>query len=849
MYSLYLSNKLQNGEIEETLIFSSNVPSETLALISPSVDVEAGTAGACDFTMPPSNIGYNLVEMMRTEVIFKINEEEKWRGRVLNTDTDFYNQMKVECEGEFAYLNDTYQPQKEYDSCTLRQFLETVISIHNKKVTDANGDPVGPIDKRFEIGAVYVSAVGSSSVDEMFRKTDYDTTMSCLKSVANTYKGYFVVRWATDSVTGKRVRKLDFVKDFVDTCSQSIDFGQNLLDFNKSYNMQDLCTVAMPIGAKMEDKAGDEIYLYDTENDQPINWLGSDGRFGYGTQDPYRYGRVCYLNTGEFQTGDKIYASVAQTEDTMSPVSKDGIWCFATSDGSPITDTIKVWSGTPESGQVETYEKYELTIPAGAHRFRIGGNVHYQPEIKVYRQKAKERVDECYTIESVASYDEPHDPKYPDTPEYADRKLPVKHTVGDIYIIHKALFEKYGWHEKKLTFGDLDNSQKLNDLAVEYLTTTQFEQMTLEVTAIDLSNLNANYEKIWINMNVPVCSVPHGIEPGQLTLPCTKIKMKLDSPEDSQYTLGYTSSDQISDTQTNVSADLSGLMDEIPAMSTALQAAKNNAYELLEAFANAGVVEFIRDENNPNNISEIRITSSNTQLPSRWRWNAGGLGFQEYNPSDLTAVDGWVTKDAMTRDGQIVADRITSGYMYADRIRGGDLTLGCKLNSGDQNPGRIQVADGDPVYDQNDGHLINRVMAVEKDWGITQETPGPNGWGIRINENEIYGYGKGTNSGANTITTGSHNEDCTGRINFKQAYDNAYGIDFRGRIFGFNTDTIYVSDGLDGLRQNPPMVYIAKSTHVEVSDPAGGKKRLEFTNGFLIGVSKWDEDDQAWYPV
>lgn len=806
MYSLYLSNKLPSGEYEETIIFSSNVPSETLALISPSLEVENGTAGSCDFTMSPSNVGYNLVELMRTEVIFKINDEEKWRGRVLNTDTDFYNQMKVECEGELAYLNDTYQPQKEYDSSTLRQFLETVLTIHNNKVTDSNGNPIGPIDKRFKIGAVYVEDTASATVDEMFRKTDYDTTMSCLKSVASTYKAYFMVRWDIDNETGILTRYLDFVKKPVVTSTQTIDFGQNLLDFDKTYNMQDLCTVAMPIGAKMEDKAGDEIYLYDTENDQPINFLNSEGFFepydtSTGDYDGNRYARVCYLNTGEFQTGDKIYVSVAQRYDSRSPISKDGMWCFAAANGSPI-GTVKKWSGDTQSA-LETYEKHELTIPAGAHRFRVGGYVGEVPEIKVYRQKAKERVDECYTIESVASYG-----------GVGDESNPVKHTVGDIYIIHKALFEKYGWHEKKLTFGDLDNAQKLNDLAVEYLTTTQFEQMTLEVTAIDLSNLNANYEQIWINMNIPICSKPHGLEYGQFILPCTKIKLKLDSPEDSQYTLGYSSSEQISDTQTNVSADLSALMGEIPAISPTLQAAKDNAMQLLNAFGDAGYVTFEKHQNS-NAIQAIII--SNAEDPNlatqRWIWNHGGFAYQERQD----ATRDWSNPDvAISIDGTISANRIVSGQMYADRIRGGTLKLGVPGAS----PGDIQV------YDGIEESLNHRIAAIEKDWGITNETPS-DGTYIRIRGTTIYGGFKNQQDPANEI--GVYGEPATGAIQFKQGYDNAYGVDLRGHVIGFNTSAIYVRDYLDGAAN----VRVGYSGQITI-----GNTTLDVSHGFIVGYSQ-----------
>lgn len=805
MYSLYLSNKTENG-IEETLIYDARVPDKDLALISPSLEVESGNAGSLDFTMPPNHIGYNLVDKMRTEVIFKQNDKEMWRGRVLNTDTDFYNQMKVECEGELAYLNDTYQPQKEYDDTTLRQFLEGVISIHNQKVSDTNGNPVGPIDKRFKIGAVYVEDVGSASVNEMFRKTDYNTTLECLKSVANTYKAYFVIRKTVEY--GVVVRYLDFVKDFVDTCSQSINFGENLLDYSKSFTMEDLCTVAMPIGAKMEDKAGEEITLYDSENDQPINYIYHcnnqddlrNGHFGYDPNDGNRYARVCYLNTGEFQTGDKIYVSVAQSEDNPGgDVHKDGIWCFADANGYPISGTFKYFNSA--RGEIETYEKYELTIPAGAHRLRVGGYVGLQPEIKVYRQKAKERVDECYTIESVPSYDT-------DT---------VKHREGDIYIINKALFEKYGWHEKKLTFGDLDNSQKLNDMAVEYLTKTQFEQMKLDLTAFDLSTYNMNYEQIWINMNIPFYSPPHGIAYGEFSLPCTKMTIKLDSPEDNEYTLGYSSPNQISDTQTNVSADISHLMEQMPAVSATLASAKENATQLLNAFANDGRIVFVKNPNNSNEITEILMYSGvdPEHATKRWVLNMGGLGYQE-------CVNGiWQTPIAMTMDGSFVANRITTGSLYADRIRGGTLRLGHVelLNpdgtgTGTYDSGTIEVMD-----DNN-----KKILEVNKIDGLTVRNSTDNQW-VRTG----YGMIIGGVDGADEFWDGPGNHvKCTGRINFNAGYSGApKGLDIRTKTLGFNVDSIWVSRGFDG-----------KDVRVGITDTITiGDVTLDVISGLIVGYS------------
>ena len=60
MYSVYLSNKGQ----EPLLIFDDRFPTPETALISPSLDIESGRAGAFDATLPPTNQGYSAIEAM-----------------------------------------------------------------------------------------------------------------------------------------------------------------------------------------------------------------------------------------------------------------------------------------------------------------------------------------------------------------------------------------------------------------------------------------------------------------------------------------------------------------------------------------------------------------------------------------------------------------------------------------------------------------------------------------------------------------------------------------------------------------------------------------------------------------
>ncbi len=66
------------------------------------------------------------------------------------------------CEGELAFFNDSTQPQAEYHDITVRGFLQTLVNIHNAKVSE---------NRRFTLGAVTVTDSNNSLYDEIiFRK-------------------------------------------------------------------------------------------------------------------------------------------------------------------------------------------------------------------------------------------------------------------------------------------------------------------------------------------------------------------------------------------------------------------------------------------------------------------------------------------------------------------------------------------------------------------------------------------------------------------------------------------------------------------------------------------------------
>ena len=90
--------------------------------------------------------------------------------------------------------------------------------------------------------------------------------------------------------------------------------------------------------------------------------------------------------------------------------------------------------------------------------------------------------------------------------------------------------------------------------------------------------------------------------------------------------------------------------------SSILQSARDNATEQINSALGGNVIKtrtdlFIMDTDDPTTAQKV------------WRWNLNGLGYSD------TGLNG-TYKTAMTANGQIVADMITTGTMSADRITG-----------------------------------------------------------------------------------------------------------------------------------------------------------------------------------
>ena len=220
----------------------------------------------------------------------------------------------------------------------------------------------------------------------------------------------------------------------------------------------------------------------------------------------------------------------------------------------------------------------------------------------------------------------------------------------------------YGRHAKAVIFDGVTNLTQLNALAQAYLTRYAQPQLTMEVKAVDLAGIE-NVDAIAIGDSVRIIAAPFAVDQW---LYLTQIKRDIQNIDKNSITLsGHVLTRRTLTEQTLGTADA---VKNLPSKSSILDAARKNAFEILEG-VDGGYVTF--DTNSDEQIVELRIANNLdfSQATKCWRWNLGGLAYLQRQ----TAADDWTVTTAATMDGGFVADFITTGSLNCDRLNGGTI--------------------------------------------------------------------------------------------------------------------------------------------------------------------------------
>lgn len=308
------------------------------------------------------------------------------------------------------------------------------------------------------------------------------------------------------------------------------------------------------------------------------------------------------------------------------------------------------------------------------------------------------------------------------------------------------------------------------------------------------------YDSIEFLDKVRVISTPHGLD---RLFPVTKMRIPLDKPSETKYTVGTTVPDSFTASSAAANGALSKKVSEIPPPSSILKMAADNASKII----NNATTGYVTLHKNGDMIDEIIISDEEdyTKAQRIWRWNSGGLGYSStgYNGTYGTAI---------TMDGSIVADRVTTGTMHADRIRGGELVLG----------GYDNVNGIFKLVDEN-----GKVMITMTREGIDMKSADRDGFFLNLRDGQLYG-GKGDTVWGRLSPTIQTETDDPDRP--------MHGLWIDGACINITPTKLNIGD-----HDNPLTVWstftgdIDVVTGVDFASESVTKTTLHFKHGILLG--------------
>lgn len=272
---------------------------------------------------------------------------------------------------------------------------------------------------------------------------------------------------------------------------------------------------------------------------------------------------------------------------------------------------------------------------------------------------------------------------------------------GSMYIQSDEAVRVYGRIEKAVTWDDVSEPEVLLEKAKAYLSDIQFDNMELELSALDLHYLDVNTEAVKLLDEIRVISRPHGLD---RLFPVTKLEIPLDSPEQTQFKMGDTVKTSLTSVNNQISASIMEKIETLPKAHSILKEAQDNATQIMN-MATTGYITITKDQYGSDTlyISNVRDYTKANKL---WKWNMNGLGYSK---------DGGKTYGlAITMDGSIVADYITTGVLNADVIRagtlkdyGGNFILDFETGKLTMKKGSINIGNGNFTVDE-EGNVYAR---------------------------------------------------------------------------------------------------------------------------------------------
>lgn len=215
------------------LIYDPNMDGSELLGLRATVNTDKG--GTAEIVMPPFHPAYDSFVNQRTVVEIYRDGKIKFRGRALYPTDDAWCNRTITCEGERCFLHDAVMEPYLYQADP-RVIFSDAIGRYNAQVDEY---------KRFRIGAITVRDPN----DYQYIKCEEASYVSDVIDKLVEYCGGYIT-FTTDS-DGQRC--INWLATLDRQSGQTIEFGENLLDYSRTDANTELATVIYPYGKKDEE--------------------------------------------------------------------------------------------------------------------------------------------------------------------------------------------------------------------------------------------------------------------------------------------------------------------------------------------------------------------------------------------------------------------------------------------------------------------------------------------------------------------------------------------------------------------------------------------------------------------
>lgn len=149
---------------------------------------------------------------------------------------------------------------------------------------------------------------------------------------------------------------------------------------------------------------------------------------------------------------------------------------------------------------------------------------------------------------------------------------------GKNYVYIQKAVDTYGWIYKVVDWDDVFIPANLKAKAEKWLTDNQYENMTLDITAVDMSILNADFETWELGDSIHAVAEPFGMD---RCFPVYSRELHLQAPEEDRMQLGTTArKDYVRQSQAQNSQTQSAF-EKVHQTSSFLKSAVDNATQML----------------------------------------------------------------------------------------------------------------------------------------------------------------------------------------------------------------------------------------------------------------------------